>query len=98
MAKEMKEYYVCDRCKKEITEDGHYDVMDGINAYYYDLCDKCYKDYEEYKSQVGKLDEEIREITKVHKFGRHMFTCTPADFGLTAEELVHACTKMTKEE
>lgn len=99
MAKKTREYYICDRCKKEITEeDTRYEVGDFINACNYDLCDDCYKAYEEYKSRVEDLDKEVKEMTKTYRFGKYMFEGTPADIGLTPEELVDVCMKMTKGE
>ena len=71
--KKIKEYYICDRCKKELTEkDTCYEVRDFINAYNYDLCDNCYKEYEEYKSRVKDLDKEVKEMTELYKFGKYL--------------------------
>ena len=89
MAKKTREYYICDRCKKELTEkDTRYEVGDFINAYNYDLCDDCYKEYEEYKSRVEDLDKEVKKMTKLYRFGKYMYEVgTPADVGMTSEQL-----------
>ena len=90
MAKKTREYYICDRCKKELPDkEARHEVWDLINAYTYDLCDDCHKEYEEYKSRVEDLDKEVKEMTKLYRFGEYMYGVgTPADVGITAEQLV----------
>lgn len=79
MAKKTREYYICDRCKKELEKDTRYEVGDFINAYSYDLCDNCYKEYEEYKSRVESLDKKVKEMTKLYRFGKYLPKEEPKD-------------------
>jgi len=75
MTKIIKEFYACCRCKKELLDykESKYRVCDGINHYFYDLCDDCRKEYETYTNEVTKYLDKIEQVTEKRRFGKYMF-------------------------
>lgn len=69
-----KEYYVCDRCKKEIEDysEKENNVCDGYNAYFYDLCKECKVDYEEYTRKLAGLNKTYKTLSEKYKFGKYL--------------------------
>lgn len=68
--KKIKEYHICDRCKKEINEEEinlRYDY-----AYRYELCDDCDNVYIEFETKVQNLKEKWEELEKEYKFGKYL--------------------------
>lgn len=65
-----REYYICDRCKKEIDEEEKHIACDY--AYMYDLCQNCYDDYKKLKGNVEKYYELIDEEYKKYSFGKYL--------------------------
>ena len=68
--KKIKEYHICDRCKKEINEE-------EINLRYdyagcYELCDDCDYTYIEFNTKVQNLKEKWEELEKKYKFGKYL--------------------------
>lgn len=68
--KKIKEYYICDRCKKELQEDDFIGVCGDM--YFYDLCKECKKDYDEYTEKIKKLEKKWNGITKEYQFGKYL--------------------------
>lgn len=68
--KKIKEYYICDRCKKELEEDDYICVCSNI--YFYDLCKDCKIDFDKYKSETKKLEQKYDEITKKYQFEKYL--------------------------
>jgi hypothetical protein len=65
-----KEYYICDRCKKEIDKDKINKRYD--NMYSYELCDECSIDFDNYKLEIKRLENEYEEYGKLYKFGKYL--------------------------
>lgn len=70
--KKINEYYICDRCKKEISKEERNNTCDGINAYLYDLCEECKKNYDDYKKEYSILESKADELSKKYKFGKYL--------------------------
>ena len=68
--KKTKEYYICDRCKKELEKDDFKDIC-GFE-YFYDLCKECKKEFDKYEIEVKELDKKFDDITKKYKFGKYI--------------------------
>lgn len=68
--KKIKEYHICDRCKKEITEEEINLRYDYTNRY--ELCDNCDYTYIEFETKVKKLKEKWEELEKEYKFGKYL--------------------------
>lgn len=71
--KKIKEYYICDRCKKELNEEDINNICDGITAYFYDLCEECKKEYDEFKKEYKILENKAEELKEKYKFGKYAF-------------------------
>lgn len=75
MAQKIKEYYVCDKCKKEIEDYSikvnH--VCDSFNAYFYDLCSECKDAFDKYDCEIKTLRDQAEKLTEKYMFGRYMF-------------------------
>lgn len=68
--KKIKEYHICDRCKKEIREEDIIHVSDYSR--YYELCDDCDNVYIEFKTKVQNLKRKWEELEKEYKFGEYL--------------------------
>lgn len=68
--KKIKEYYICDRCKEEISEDKRNIAPDMM--YCYELCDRCFGIYKKYRSEIKLLDAKYDRISKCYKFGKYL--------------------------
>lgn len=68
--KKVKEYYICDRCKKEIGEDDFRGVCS--NLYFYDLCKNCKEDFDKYQSETKELEQKYDEIMKKYQFEKYL--------------------------
>lgn len=68
--KKMKEYHICDRCKKEITGKEINEVYDY--AYLYELCNDCLKLHNEFERKVKGLKKDWENLEKEYKFGQYL--------------------------
>lgn len=68
--KKTKEYYICDRCKKEIDEN-KINTKIYLN-WYYQLCDDCFKKYKEFDNKIDKLKKEWEKLEKDYEFGDYL--------------------------
>lgn len=68
--KKIKEYHICDRCKKEMTEEEINLIYDY--AYCYELCDDCSDRFIEFETKIRNLKEKQEELEKEYKFGRYL--------------------------
>lgn len=66
--KKIREYYICDRCFKEIEKP----IIEYDYQYMYELCEKCSKDFKKYKDSRDYLETRFDEITKEYKFGKYL--------------------------
>ena len=68
--RKIKEYHICDKCKKEIQ------VEEIQKAYYvnwyYELCNDCYKTYEEFQSKIKKIENKWEKLEKEYQFGEYL--------------------------
>lgn len=66
-----REYYVCDRCQKEIKEGEEIStVLD--TPYRYELCENCKKKYDEMEEKVNKHRKALEEEYKKYQFGEFL--------------------------
>ena len=68
--KKIKEYHICDRCKKELSKDDFIGICGDL--YFYDLCKECKKDYDEYKSKAEDIRKQWDELTKKYQFEKYL--------------------------
>ena len=66
--KKIKEYYICDRCKKEINKP--YFVCDGITYCNYELCKDCKETYDKFIEEYQTIQNKFDELNKKYKFGK----------------------------
>lgn len=71
--KKVKEYYICDRCKKELDKDELKKIGDIYNAYTYELCEQCENDYYSYDIHMKAIYENAKALTEGHNFGKYMY-------------------------
>lgn len=68
--KKVKEYYVCDRCNKELEK--KYVVFAFESGYRWDLCAECANIFEEYKGKCDILEEKAKKIQEEYNFGSYL--------------------------
>lgn len=68
--KKIKEFHICDRCKKELGKDDFIDIC--CLDYFYDLCKECKKDYDKYEEELKELDGKYGELAKKYQFGKYL--------------------------
>lgn len=68
--KKIKEYHICDRCKKKINEEEI--NLRYYNACSYELCDDCDNVYIEFETKIQNLKEKWGELEKEYKFGKYL--------------------------
>lgn len=68
--KKIKEYYICDRCNKELSKADVVFVFES--RYQYDLCTECANVFEEYKEKYGILEEKAKRLQKQYNFGSYL--------------------------
>lgn len=68
--RKVREYHICDRCKKEITEKEINERFDY--AYHYELCDSCDDVYIEFETKVQNLKEKWEKLEKEYMFGKYL--------------------------
>ena len=68
--KKIREYYICDRCKKEIDEDKINKAY--YTGWYYQLCDDCFKKYKEFKDLIEKLKKKWEKLEQEYQFGKYL--------------------------
>ena len=68
--KKVKEYYICDRCKKEFDKNKLY--VCNYNMWSYDLCEYCKKDLETLELAVNNYLDLIRDEEERYQFGRYL--------------------------
>ena len=69
--KKIKEYYICDRCKRAFEKDVLVNICEDL--YFYDLCKECKKFYDKYVAEIKEIDKMYDEITKKYRFGKYLF-------------------------
>lgn len=67
-----KEYRVCDRCFKELDDNGHIELCDALDTRFYDLCDNCYEEYASYRAEMDELLGLRHKIAVKYKFGPYL--------------------------
>lgn len=68
--RKTREYYICDRCKKEIDKDKINKTF-YIN-WYYELCDDCFEKYKEFDNKLNKIKEKWKKLEKEYQFGDYL--------------------------
>lgn len=68
--KKIKEYYICDRCNKELSKADVVFVFES--RYQYDLCIECANVFEEYKEKYGILEEKAKRLQQEYNFGSYL--------------------------
>ena len=68
--KKIREYYICDRCKKEINEEEINKAY--YTSWYYELCNKCYEDFNEFKNKTEKIRNKWEQLEQEYQFGRYL--------------------------
>ena len=68
--KKIKEYHICDRCKKEIHKDEINERFDY--GYHYELCDICKDNFDLFQLKVEKLKKKWEELEKEFMFGKYL--------------------------
>ncbi len=68
--KKIREYYICDRCKEEISEDKRNIAPDVM--YCYELCNRCFEIYVKYRKEINLLNDKYDRISKNFKFGKYL--------------------------
>ena len=68
--KKIKEYHICDRCKKEITDEEINEVFDY--AYRYELCNECKDVHDEFIRKVNGLKKTWEHLEEKYKFGEYL--------------------------
>lgn len=68
--KKIREYYICDRCKEEISEGKIHIVPDMM--YRYELCDRCFGIYKKYRSEINLLEAKYDRISECYKFRKYL--------------------------
>ncbi len=68
--KKIREYYICDRCKKELEENkiNH----EFYNMWCYDLCDKCKELFNSFETKVNSLKNQWQDLEIEYKFGTYL--------------------------
>lgn len=68
--KKIREYYICDRCKKEIDKDKINKAF--YTNWYYELCDDCFEKYKELDDKLDKLKKKWEKLEKEYQFGNYL--------------------------
>lgn len=68
--KKIREYYVCDRCKKEYP--GTQLIVTYDYEYRYDLCVECKKVFDKYEKDIELAKAKIDRISENYKFGKYL--------------------------
>lgn len=68
--KMIKEYFICDRCNKILTDKERNFVVDYMYAY--DLCDECTIVFKEYRKELGALIDKEDELNRKYKFRKYL--------------------------
>lgn len=68
--KKVREYHICDRCKKEISDKEINEEFDY--AYHYELCYECKNIYDEYNRKVNGLKKTWEGLEKKYQFGKYL--------------------------
>lgn len=68
--KKVREYHICDRCKKEILKEEINYVF--YNQWCYELCDICKEVFELFEIKVNGLKSQWEELEKEYKFGSYL--------------------------
>ena len=66
----IKEYYICDRCKKEVSKKDRFLTYYG--PYCYDLCNECKTMYDEFRKKESILEQNADNLEKKYKFGKYL--------------------------
>lgn len=68
--KKIKEYHICDRCKKEINNNEINEVFDY--AHHYELCDECKEIHDEFQRKVNGLKKSWEGLERKYQFGEYL--------------------------
>lgn len=68
--KRIKEFYICDRCKKEINKEEINEIFDY--GYHYELCKECKDIHVEFDKKVNSLKKKWESLEKLYKFGEYL--------------------------
>lgn len=68
--KKIREYYICDRCNKEILKEEINYIY--YNQWHYELCDNCKEIFELFEIKVNNLKNQRKELEKEYQFGIYL--------------------------
>ena len=68
--KMIKEYFICDRCNKTLTDKERNFVVDYMYAY--DLCDDCTTVFKEYRKKLEVLIDKEDKLNRKYKFRKYL--------------------------
>lgn len=68
--KMIKEYFICDRCNKTLTDKERNFVVDYMYAY--DLCDDCTTVFKEYRIKLEALIDKEDKLNRKYKFRKYL--------------------------